>query len=148
MQSLSERDLDKYVNLSTQKPILVTFSESIKNDVDVPGTSKLPNSKLIIQIAKEHFDLVGDLQFVIRHPISQKGTVKTMQDAHSAKSIALTDMATWTVSDGAVFLRLLGTRKDMKCKVVTKIFTWAQLPTSPTQGRGAMILELGPTTAC
>jgi hypothetical protein len=145
----------------SQKSILVTFSDSVENDVDVPGivTPKLPNSELIFQISKEQFDSVADVQFVIRHPISQQGTVAVMQAAHDSKSIAPTDMATWTVSDGGVFFRLLGTKNgrpiafmsadhpvDLKCRVVTKIFTWAQLPTSPRQNFGAMVLQLGPTT--
>jgi hypothetical protein len=99
---------------------------------DVPGivTPKLPNSELIFQISKEQFDSVADVQFVIHHPINQQGTVAVMQAAHNSKSIAPTNMTTWTVSDGSVFFRLLGTRNgrpiafmsanhpvDLQCRV-------------------------------
>jgi hypothetical protein len=72
------------------------FPNSITNDVEVPraATLKLPNSELLFQNSKQPFDLVADVQFVIRHPISQNGTVAMMKEAHASKSIEPTEMAT------------------------------------------------------
>jgi hypothetical protein len=111
-------------------------------------TAKLPNSELMFQISKQQFDSVSDVQFVIRHPINQKRTVAMMTAAHASKSIKPTDMASWAVSDGDMFFSLLGIKNVRPTVFMSKIFTWAQLPSSNARDLGAMILQLGPTTDC
>jgi hypothetical protein len=64
---------------------------------------------------------VGDLQLMIRSALSQKETVQAMQHPYSSKSIAPTDIAPWTVSDGAGFPRLLKTRNAHAQKLMTKL---------------------------
>jgi hypothetical protein len=96
----------------------------------------------------------------MQHAITQPGTASVLKNAHAAKGIPPDVMATWTAADGDVFKSLLGTKNgrsgvymltdhapEMKCKVVTKINTWAAIPDDPTK-LGAMVEELGPLTAC
>lgn len=147
----------------SQNTFVVTRSDSITNDIDDPGNPapKLPNSELIFQLLEDQAgDSVADTRFIIRHAINQKGTVAVLKNAHSSKGIAPTDMGTWTVADRDIFFMLLGTRNGrpalftqtdhptaMKCKVVIKIYTWAQIPDDIT-GKGAMVMELGSTNDC
>jgi hypothetical protein len=141
----------------SQKTILVTSSDSIDNDPDVPNTQKLPNSELIFQILTDQFgDTVADTQFIIEHPVVQAGTITVITAAHAARGIAPEAMATWTVADGDIWLQLLGTRNarpsvfmatdhpnEMRCKTVMKIYTWALCPGATSLGKSSMVLELG-----
>ena len=83
-----------------------------------------------------------------------------LKDAHQSKGLTLTDMGTWTAADGDVYRRLLGNRNGrpgvfmltdhptaMKCKVVTKVYTWAQIPGDIT-GHGAMAMEIETVDSC
>jgi hypothetical protein len=83
-----------------------------------------------------------------------------LRDAHESKGLALTDMGTWTAADGEVYRMLLGNRNGrpgvfmltdhptaIKCKVVTRVFTWAQIPGDVT-GKGAMAMEIGTVDSC
>jgi hypothetical protein len=48
------------------KPILVTYSDSVKNDLDALDTKKLPNPELIFQIWKDWTgDSIADTHFII-----------------------------------------------------------------------------------
>lgn len=149
----------------SQKILLVTFADSVQNDIDIPGAAgealmKVPNSDLMFQLLQQNGNTVSDTRFIIHHAINQKGTQAVLKDAHESKGLALTDMGTWTATDGDVFQRLLGTRNGrpavymvtdhptaMKCKTVTKVFTWANIPGDST-GLGAMVTELGKVVSC
>ncbi|TVY84251.1 hypothetical protein LSUE1_G001352 [Lachnellula suecica] len=148
----------------SQKTIIVAKSNSVENDVDpqIPNPPKvLPNSELTFQLLQQQAgDAVSDTRLIIRHAINQKGTLAVMEDAHETKGLALTDLGTWTADDGDIFRRLLGNRNGrpsvfmlsdhptaMKCKVVTRVFTWARIPGDPS-GNGAMAMELGTSNAC
>ncbi|PMD12625.1 hypothetical protein NA56DRAFT_545958, partial [Hyaloscypha hepaticicola] len=121
-----------------------------------PDSHKLPNSELIFQLLQQQAgDAVSDTQYIIRHAITQKGTLAVLNNVHDSKGIGRSDMGTWTQTDGAVFRRLLGTRNgrpgvfmmtdhapDMKCKVVIRLYTWAAIPDDP-ENLGAIVEELG-----
>ena len=90
----------------------------------------------------------------------QKGTMAVLRDAHESKGLSLTDMGTWTAANGDVYRRLLGNRNGrpgvfmltdhptaMKCKVVSKVYTWAQIPGDVT-GKGAIAMEIGTMDSC
>lgn len=87
---LDDEDLATIVTYGSksQIAILVTMSDSIDNDIDFPGNPapKLPNSELIFQLLEEQAgDSVADTHFIIRHAITQRGTLAVLQNAHSSK---------------------------------------------------------------
>lgn len=148
----------------SQKTMIVYKSDSIENDIPDPANPdapKLPNSELMFQLLQQQTgDAVSDTRLIIRHAITQKGTLAVLKDAHDSKGLALTDMGTWTANDGEVFRRLLGNRNGrpgvfmltdhptaMKCKVVTKVYTWAQIP-GDEKNYGAMAMEIGAASIC
>ncbi|KAF2664829.1 hypothetical protein BT63DRAFT_459441 [Microthyrium microscopicum] len=142
----------------TEKISLVTFSDSKKNDLDVPGTNKLPNSELIYQLwGKED---ISKLQYLWRHPIAQAGSVKMIQEAHQSKNIPFDQIATWTPADGDTWFKLLGTRNgrpglflatdhpgDMKCRGVVKIYTLGEV-SSYLKTEASLMMELGDLPDC
>ena len=151
LPSPPKTDLEKDATIVTfgsksEKVILVTSSDSVTNDVDIPDNTakKLPNSELVFQILKDQMgDSVSDTKFIVRHLISQVGTVSVIRDAHGSRGIEGSDMGTWTEDDGDIWFRLLGTKNarpaifmvtdhpaEMKCRGVIKIYTWAQISTS------------------
>jgi hypothetical protein len=96
-----------------RETIIVTKSDSVKNDTPDPANPdvpKLPNSELISQLLQEQAgDDVSDTRFIIRHAIIQPGTL-ALTDAHESKGLTPTDMGTWTAADGDIYRMLLGTR--------------------------------------
>jgi hypothetical protein len=142
----------------SQKTIMVTFSDSVNNDIDVPGTQKLPNSELIYQIVGK--DDFPSLKYIWRHPIANKGTVQMIQQAYQTKNFALGEITTWTTADGDVWYIFLGTRNGrpavfistdhpsvMRCLGVIMIHTQGQI-SSATTGTASMVEELGQLPNC
>lgn len=147
----------------SQKSIIVPKSDSVTNDIAPDGSGdKLPNSELIFQLLQlQSGNAVSDTRFIIRHAITQKGTLSVLKNAHESNGLGDEDMGTWTAANGDVFRQLLGTRNGrpavfmltdhpgaMNCKAVIRIFTWAQIPGDPTKPHGAMVMEMGPVGSC
>jgi hypothetical protein len=143
----------------SQKTIIVYMADSVDNDIpalDNPTAQQLPNSELTFQLLQRQAgDEVSDTRLIIHHPINQKGTRAVLADAHQSKGIAPDAMGTWTAADGDVFRNILGTRNGrpgvflltdhptaMKCKIVSKIYTWARIPKDKS-GNAAIAIELG-----
>ena len=118
----------------SQKTIIVAKYDSVTNDIPDsanPNAPKFPNSELTFQLLQQQAgDAVSDTRLFIHHAIEQPGTLAVLKDAHQSKDLALTDHPT-----------------AMKCKVVTTVYTWAQIPGDIT-GHGAMAMEIGAVDSC
>lgn len=147
---------------ASQRAIIVTKSDTVTNDIaaDASNGDKIPNSELVFRLLQQQAgDAIAETRFIIRHAITQKGTMAVIEAAHASKGITGDAMGTFTADDLDVFKSLLGTRNGrpgvfmvtdhptaMNCRVVIRIFTWAQIPGDAAHG--AMVMELGPLGSC
>lgn len=78
----------------SQKTIIVTKPDSIINDIPDPANPDVPtvpNSELMFQLLQQQAgDAVSDTRLMIRHAITQKGTMVVLRDAYESKGLALT----------------------------------------------------------
>ena len=123
-----------------------------------PEPQPLPNSEQMFQLGKMIFadnPLTG-IRFFGQGPVINKGTIKTMKDAHATKNIQPTDKGTFTADDGDTFTRLLGTRngvpvvrflgdhaETLNGMTIVKIHTWPQIAGNAyTETFGFMVFEV------
>ncbi|KAI9883827.1 MAG: hypothetical protein M1823_004381 [Watsoniomyces obsoletus] len=160
--------------VSPTQGLLVSVDSSAEFDSAPTPPPKLPNSELLYQAWRDAVALVdeegkeshiGKLKYIVRQPISNKGSRLTVKDAHKAKGIPLDRPATFTPDDTSfdtllkdAWHGLLGTRNSKPTShrladhhqalgnlVVVAIHTWAKIP---GQTRFASVtMELGPASS-